>query len=197
MTPPAFVVLRPDTGLAAVVGGPSRAAIGQLAGVAKEVLAEPEHADWVASALRGWPYQERRIYMQGEARRVPAGGQVRQVTHRELLTLPDIPPELREELLVESDAGTPVFVAFAGDRAVSFCYPATVTETWWQVSVHTLEEYRRQGFAMGAVAQAIQTMRGNGRQPVWGAASATEASAKLAERLGFIPVDTLAVFRRP
>ena len=135
--------------------------------------------------------------MQGEARRPATGGHVRQATHRELLTWQDIPPALREELLLESDASTPVFVAFAGDRPASFCYPASVTETWWQIAVATLEPYRRQGFALQSIAQAIESMRNSGRQPVWGAARSTAASARLAERLGFIPVDTLMVFRRP
>ena len=195
--PPAFVVIRPDIGLGAVIGGPSRASIAELGRAATEILVEPEHADWAASALPGWSHQESRVYKQSDARRLATGGLVRQATHRELLTWPDIPPALREELLLESDASTPVFAAFAGDRPASFCYPASVTETFWQIAVATLDGYRRQGFAQQCVGHAIESMRTNGRQPVWGAARSTAESARLAERLGFVPVDTLAVFRRP
>jgi hypothetical protein len=195
-TPPAFVVVRPDNGIGAVIGGPSRAAIAELERLATEVLVEPEHADWVGSALRDWRREERRVYTQGEPRRHVTSG-ARQATHRELLTWPGIPAELREQLLLESDGGTPVYVAFAGDRAVSFCYPSAVTETWWKVAVVTLPEYRRQGFAMRAVATGIEEMRTNGRHPVWGAARGTEVSARLAQRLGFAAVDTMVVFSRP
>ena len=195
-TPPSFVVVHPDKALGAVIGGPSRASIAELGRAATEILAEPEHVDWVASALPGWSSHESRVYKQGEARRLATGGQVRQATHRELLTLPDIPKEFREELLSESDTGTPVFVAFAGDRPASFCYPAAVTETWWQIAVATLEPYRRQGFAQQSIVWAMASMRNSGRQPVWGAARSSPASARLAERLGFVPVDTLVVFRR-
>jgi RimJ/RimL family protein N-acetyltransferase len=39
-------------------------------------------------------------------------------------------------------------------------------------------------------------MRKLGKAPVWGALESNEASMKLAEKLGFTPVDRLIVFQR-
>jgi hypothetical protein len=107
-SPPSFVVLEPGTRTGAIVGGPSPAAIEEMASQADEILAEPERVEWVARALRGWTHETATIFQLG-----------------------------------------------------------------------------------------IRQMRAAGKQPVWGAYESNVASAALAHKLGFVPVDTIAVFTRP
>ncbi len=78
-------------------------------------------------------------------------------------------------------------------RAVSFCYAALPTETLWDVSIDTLAAFRRRGLAAACFALAVETLSKTGRRPVWGAVDSNVASLQLAERLGFRPVDRLAV----
>jgi len=90
----------------------------------------------------------------------------------------------------------PVAVAMADARAVSFCYPFWITETLWDVSIDTLEKYRRRGLAARAVRFMIALMREEGREPVWGAMESNVTSLELARKLGFSPVDEIIVFSR-
>jgi GNAT superfamily N-acetyltransferase len=91
---------------------------------------------------------------------------------------------------------TPVGVAVVEDRPVSFCYPCWVTETLWDVSIDTLEAYRRRGLAARLVQFMIARMQKGGREPVWGAMESNVASLELAAKLGFTPVDDIVVFSR-
>jgi len=67
----------------------------------------------------------------------------------------------------------------------------------WDVSVDTLEPFRRQGYAGLCVAYVIDQMNRERRRPVWGAVESNEASLRLASKLGFRPVDRIIVFERP
>jgi RimJ/RimL family protein N-acetyltransferase len=80
---------------------------------------------------------------------------------------------------------------------VSFCYAASVTETLWDISIDTLDEYRGQGHAALAVAFMVRRMARQGKRPVWGAEESNTASMALARKLGFEPVDRLIVFAAP
>jgi len=196
VSPPAFVVLEPGTRTGAVVGGPSSAAIREMAAQADEVLVEAERVEWVARALPDWTHETATLYQMGDAPRLPRG-RARAVTIEELEGWAEIPTELRQELLVEARQGTTIYATFAGDHPASFCYAGSVTETLWDVSIDTLPPYRRHGYAAQCVGYVIQQMRDSGRQPVWGAYASNVASASLARKLGFVPVDTIAVFTRP
>jgi RimJ/RimL family protein N-acetyltransferase len=68
------------------------------------------------------------------------------------------------------------------------------TETLWDVSIETLEGYRRKGLAARAARTMIRYMRRRGRAPVWGALEANLASRSLAARLGFVENAGVAVF---
>jgi GNAT superfamily N-acetyltransferase len=194
-SPLAFVALHADQDQAVVVGRPERELIQKAAAVARELLTVPEDADWVGAALPSWQREAATISTAATLdpiRAVPPGV-VRQVTPEELARIPARYAGLRDELLVEAHAGK-VFAAFAGNQPAAFCYAGAVTEGWWDISIDTLEPFRRQGYATQCVAQVIQHMAAEGKMPVWGAMESNTASARLATKLGFTPVDSLIVF---
>ena len=82
-------------------------------------------------------------------------------------------------------------------EAVSFCYAGSVTEQLWDISIDTLAEHRRRGYAALCVAFMVNHMRKQGKEPVWGALETNDASLGLAAKLGFVPVDRVVVFERP
>ena len=108
-----------------------------------------------------------------------------------------MPDPLRNELAIESRAGTPITAALLEARPVAFCYAGAITETLWDVSIETLEPYRRRGFAAQCAAYLIRRLAKVGKRPVWGATASNAPSARLAAKLGFTPVDSLMVFMRP
>ena len=197
-TPPAFVAVRPDIAQGSVIGCPPHHVIQAMAADADEILVEPEHAEWVAQALPGWTFELAMLHVLGGAPRLAqaAPAVVRTISRDELAGWSEIPKDLREEL-GEAVAETPVFAAFAGDRPAAFCYAGAVTESLWDVSIDTLEPYRRRGYATQCAAFVIEQMRAVGKEPVWGSLVSNVASARLAAKLGFVAVDTIFVFSRP
>lgn len=195
-SPVTFVALHAGDDQAAVVGRPPHELIQNAAASATELLAVPENADWVTAALPSWQLESATIHVASSLdliRAVPPGV-VRELTIPELSGLPIQYAQLGDDLLVEARSGTPVFAAFAGEQPVAFCYAGSVTERWWDLSVDTLEPYRRQGYAAQCVAHVAQYMAAQGRMPVWGASKSNTASARLAAKLGFTPVDAIVVF---
>ena len=195
-SPVTFVALHAGDGQAAVVGRPEHELIQKAAAGAQELLAVPENADWVAAALPGWQLEAATIHTAANLDRIRAvpPGVVRRLTISELAALPTQHALLRDELLVEARSGTPVFAAFAGEQPAAFCYAGSVTEQWWDLSIDTLEPFRRQGYAAQCVAHVIQHMGARGKMPVWGAMASNIPSARLAAKLGFTPVDIVVVF---
>jgi GNAT superfamily N-acetyltransferase len=196
--PPAFVVLHATTGQTAVVGHPSHDTIQAAAQQAPEIIALPENADWTTAALPDWIGEPATIHVLGQSPRFPEvpPGSVRRLARDELSAVLGLPADLREELLVEAQAGTSITAAFADERPVAFCYAGSVTERWWDLSIDTVEPYRRRGYAARCAAYCIAEMARAGKQPVWGALVSNHASASLAAKLGFEPVDTIFVFTR-
>ena len=82
------------------------------------------------------------------------------------------------------------------DLPVSVCLPTLVTERFWDVSIETVEGYRRSGRAAAAFLRVEREMRSKGLTPVWGAAENNPASLALAAKLGFVPVAEVAWFER-
>ena len=195
-SPLSFVVLD-SSGTAGVVGRPPATAIRAAAEQAREILAVPEDAGWVAVALPEWSLEEATLFVRAEQTPLPVftENDARLMMAEELATAPGLPPRLREELLAQASDGDLV-AGFAEGRPVAFCYPSSVTEGWWDVSIDTLEGYRRQGHAARAAACAIRHMERTGREPVWGAVVSNAASAGLAVKLGFTPDDRLFVLGR-
>jgi GNAT superfamily N-acetyltransferase len=197
-SPPALIVVREDIAQGGVIGRPPLHSIRTMAASADEILVEPEHVEWVAAALPEWEFESATLHVLGGDPRlllVPRG-RVRAVSRTELASWPGIPEDLRQELLAVDD-DTPVFAAFKGELPAAFCYPGAVTESLWDLSIDTLEPFRRQGYAAQCAAYVIGQMRAAGKEPVWGALASNIASARLAAKLGFVPVDAIFVFSRP
>ena len=107
----------------------------------------------------------------------------------------DLPEGLRSELEVALAGGAPAVAALADGSPVSFCYAADETEGLWDISIDTLEPYRRQGHAARCVSYMVDEMRRRGKEPVWAAEETNLPSMRLAAKLGFVPVDELLLFR--
>ncbi len=192
-----FVVRDPASELVAVVGTPSVAAI--QAAVQKNtgdgtVLTLPAQRERLAGALPGWTATRAILHVLGDAPRLPevSPGQVRFLDPSILDRLP-LPEDLLRELKIGAEH-SPIAAAFVEEEPVSFCYASALTESLWDVAIDTLSEYRRQGYAARCAAYMIRHMQAQGKRPVWGAVEENPASWRLAHKLGFVPVDELALF---
>ena len=116
----------------------------------------------------------------------------RLLNEREYGQLDNLPPILRGELR-EACRYSPIASAFADDRPVSFCYSGWETESHWDLSIDTLETYRRRGLGMAACICLIRHFAQQGKTAVWGSLESNPASEALAYKLGFTPVDRLLV----
>lgn len=186
-----------DTGfpLISVVGRPPRAAIRDAAAGRRdhEIIAPPENGDLVAAALPGWEGSLATLHLLDDEERLPhvPPGTVRLIEPAELDATEGLPRELRSEL-AGAARSSPIAASFEGGRPVAFCY-ADRTEGLWDISIDTLEAYRRRGHAARCVAYMVEHLRP--LRPVWGAENTNLASLGLAAKLGFVPVDELLVFR--
>jgi GNAT superfamily N-acetyltransferase len=106
--------------------------------------------------------------------------------------LENLPPILRGELR-EACTYSPIASAFADDRPVSFCYSGWETERHWDISIDTLDGYRRRGLGAAASACLIRHFAEAGKTAVWGSVDSNAESIALARKLGFTPVDRLLV----
>jgi GNAT acetyltransferase-like protein len=187
--PGAFAVHRPGASL-----------VAQLAGIARRperILVPIESAEPWRALLPGWSEQAAVVHVH------PAPGTLPKPVHTtRLLTLEDVtafaalPEALATELERALTRG-PVSAAFEDGRAVAFCHAAYRTESWFDLSLDTLEEQRRRGFATSAAAHLIHHQLAEGRKPVWGALDADVASMAMARKYGFRAVDRMMMFTAP
>lgn len=186
-----------DEPLISVVGRPPLRAIREaVAGDPEnEVVVPPENGAHVAAALPGWETVPATLHLLGEEPRLPhvPAGAVRLVEPSELAGVEGLPGDLCSEL-VEAGRRSPIAASFADGRPVAFCYAAR-TEGLWDVSIDTLERYRRQGHAARCVSFMVEYL--HPLRPVWGAENTNRASLQLAARLGFVPVDELLILHPP
>jgi hypothetical protein len=192
-----YVVWEGD--LAAAVGHPDSALLRAVldgAPAVQELLVMRDAFAPVEAILPGWTHEEAVIHglpLPVPEWPLPGPG----VAFLDAQTpLDHLPPDLADEVSAARAEG-PVAAAWCDERAVSFCYAGSVTETLWDVSIDTLPAYRRRGLAQSAVHLMAAFHRENARLPVWGAVIGNLASLQLASRLGFVAVDTLYVFSRP
>ncbi len=195
---PTGIVLQPDTKLAAVVGRPKFDLIREIAQSADEILAVPENADWVTIALPNWTFESATLHVLGDLSLLSESSSesVRLLNPGEIRAIPDLPCTLREELEIESCAGTTIASAWLAKHPVAFCYAGAVTETLWDVAIDTLTPYRRRGYATKCFHYLARRMAHDGKEPVWGATKSNLASARLAAKLGFSAIDSLLVYSR-
>ena|SRR5215207_9443741 len=163
-----------------------------------DLLTTPQGASHILSALPGWTATRVPLHLLGDPSRLPriAGGEVRPFGASDLATVAnDLSEGLRSELEVALTRGAPAVAALADGYPVSFCYAADETEGLWDISIDTLEPYRRQGYAARCVSYMVDEMRLRGKEPVWAAEETNLPSMRLAAKLGFVPVDELLLFR--
>ena len=106
--------------------------------------------------------------------------------------LENLPPILRGELR-DATSYSPIASAFVEDRPVAFCYAGWETDAHWDVSIDTLNGYRRQGLATAAATCLMKHMAAKGKTAVWGSVESNVASYGLARKLGLQEVDRLTV----
>jgi hypothetical protein len=197
---PCFVVRDAEEPLVSVVERPEIANIREA--VSREwreevAISAPEDAGHVSAALPEWRVGDATIHLLGNAPRLPpvSEGSVRLLSTGEQAYVEGLNDELRRELEV-ADRRFPIVVGLDGGCPVSFCYVAAQTESLWDISINTLEGFRRRGNAARCVAYMVGLMWERGKEPVWGAEDWNTPSLALAVRLGFIAVDKMAVFKK-
>jgi GNAT superfamily N-acetyltransferase len=165
------------------------------------VMAAPEDASHVLGALPDWTATRVTLHLLGDAPRLPrlTEGEVRPFGALDLAaTSSDLPEDLRsflENVVGREEARAAA--ALAEGCPASFCVASDQTEGLWDISIDTLERYRRQGYAARCVSYMIDEMRRRGKEPVWAAEETNPPSMRLAAKLGFFPVDGLVLFRPP
>jgi hypothetical protein len=215
-----FVVAMRDASLVSIVGRPPRALIQEVVGSLEgtiNLLCQPADTGYVSRSLPGWQRTTAVLHALTNAPEWAAGQDpdTRIFSARDAPSLNHVPAALRRELalalrgrptarfvpgeLPQRDLPPPlepvsIAASWAGNLPVAFCYPALRTERWWDISIETLEEYRRQGHASRAVRAMTRHMWESGRSPVWGATIGNVGSLALARRLGFREVGRLSVF---
>lgn len=197
----AFAVLDRKDGLVCVVGRPGEEIVRAAArnqGV-RAVISAPEDRDHVRGALPGWEPVRAVLHLPGkDGLRLPPvpEGSARFLYAPEVGSLKGLTGDLREELEVALRRSS-VAAAICEGRPVSFCYAAARTEGLWDISIDTLEGFRGRGLAARCVSHMAGEMEWEGLRPVWGAEETNPASLGLAGKLGFVPVDEVAVFHPP
>lgn len=212
LEPLTFVVMDTLGELAGVVGRPSPVDVQAAAATAPELLAFDDNAAHVQRCLPGWICERALLFerlrvgssISSDGIDAKAGrSSVRLLEAIEVDRLAEarqpaaVPPELVEELRHAVRSGSPIAAAYSEALPVSFCYPTSVTEGLWDVSIDTLTAFRRQGHAEAAASFMIDYWAARGRQPVWGAVESNLASRRLATKLGFAQTDALWVVSRP
>ena len=195
-----YLVLEPGGKIAFAVHRPVASLVAQLHSQGprvRQIAAPIESSEPWRALLPGWREQPAVLHVHPSPESLP------RPTHpTRLLTLADVdafaslPPALAEELTHALTTG-PVAAAFDGARPVSFCYAAYRTESWFDLSIDTLDQNRRRGFATSAAAHLIHQQLAEGKRPVWGALDADVASISMAKKYGFRAVDRMMVFQAP
>jgi GNAT superfamily N-acetyltransferase len=163
----------------------------------RQLLAPLVNAEPLRPLLPGWREYAATVHVHPAPETLPRPvGPARFLTLAEVERLHDLAPALASELTRALGRG-PVAAAFHGDRPVSFAYATFETERWFDLSLDTLEGFRRQGLATRAAAFLIHHQQGRGKSPVWGALEADAVSMAMAKRYGFRAVDRLMVFEPP
>lgn len=196
-----FLVASADFPFVGVVGAPDRATIlraVRAAGQGVELLVQQESRQHCGQVLPDWEVEATWVHTLPAGTELPAfrDPAIRFLRPIDLDHLEHLPTELRDELRVAL-AISPVAAWFEQGRAVSFCYAGVQTESWWDVSVDTLEGWRGRGLAGRCFTAMHHLMLTRGKRAVWGAHASNHASLAAAVRLGFERVGSFWTFRPP
>jgi len=182
----------PPTYSLAVVGRPGAELMAQALAIAAarvEVLAHDANLEHVRGLVPERVAEAVQMYAHpGQYPPVPVQPPVRRLTVDDPLS--HVPAHLRAEL-ERARMSKPVWSAFEGGHAVCFAYAHRETRTLADISIDTLEGYRRKGYAFAASAHLIHDLADRGLRPTWGAYESNDASQRLAARLGFVPAGRL------
>jgi hypothetical protein len=192
-----WVAVRPDRRVLIAAGSPSHEAIDAARAAAEpafDTLATGSAIPLISEALAMPPT---RAFIHEVA---PGGlATLTGLPHAELLS-PDAPldhlPTALNREVDEVIGSRPIGVVVEEGLPVSFCYPTLVTERHCDVTIVTLEGYRRGGRAVAAFQRVELELCSTGKVPVWGAAEDNPASLELAAKLGFVPVAEVAIFEQ-
>jgi RimJ/RimL family protein N-acetyltransferase len=195
-----FVVFHNEFRTVSVIGKPSGEAILQAVDSGdgeSDVLAFEDNVTHVETVLPDLLSERAVLHLLGDSPSLPVvpDGMVRFLGEEEVTSLTGLSDELAEELTVAAKL-TQIAATIVDHKPVSFCYAGSITETLWDISIDTCEEYRNRGLAALCVSFLIDHYGRQGKRPVWGAFESNTASMKLAAKLGFVPVDELYVFER-
>lgn len=86
-----------------------------------------------------------------------------------------------EEFFTQSIAAA----AIVDDAIVSIAHTAARSEKYADIGIHTLEPFRRRGFARAAASLVAAMVQEDGQTPVWSTGHHNTASRSIAKQLGF------------
>lgn len=192
-----FLVVEHERPLVCAVERPGAAPIAEMLAEYPEhgeLLAPMEHAEHLRSLLPGWVARPATIHVHPSPGSLPGPRhEVRFLGKGDESLWDALPLRFAHELSLAVEVAPAVATIVEG-RVAAFCYAAYETEAWWDVSVGTAPEHRRRGYASSAAAFLIRHMLERGKQPVWGALDANQASLAMAAKYGFRAVDRMVVF---
>jgi len=193
-----YLVLERDGPLAFAVHRPVASLVSQLTGAPAERIQAPlENAEPLRALLPGWREQSAVIHVHPAPQSLPRPAHAaRFLTLADLDAAGELPERLAHDLARALTRG-PVAAAFEGTQPLSFAHAAYQTESWFDLSIDTLPEARRHGYATSAASFLVHEQLQRGKRPVWGALDADTASMAMAKKYGFRAVDRMMVFVAP
>lgn len=186
---------RPGGELVVAIGRPSAECLREALADRpdRSVLCSVDDAEAVGARLPGWTRESAQLFRLAQPDRLlPPDPDVRPLVVSDALT--HLEPDLEGEIAVARDE-RPVFAAFHDGKPVAFAYAYWETESLFDISIDTVPEARRAGHGSRAVSALIRHQRQQEREPVWGAMESNPASAAMARRLGFEPIDEVVLWQ--
>jgi len=181
------VVLSSTGPLAFVHGAPPEDLLSSILMDDLEVLAERP----IGGLPVGWNWERGTLMtLGGEGRFQQVGETMDSVVPltRELLEM--VPDPLRQELGIAFETGSVMCMVVDG-QPVSFASAPLCSESYFDLSVDTLEAFRNRGYARFCAAAVIRAEMDKGRSPVWGAKDSNLPSLRAGQSLGFLPREHL------
>jgi RimJ/RimL family protein N-acetyltransferase len=196
----AAVVLDPALPSGFLVGRPEPALLRDVAAGAPagfELVVQTDAMNAACAALPGWApatatvFSLRSPWRAGDGAAPPGIVVCAPPEQRWLARVPEF-----DEMRFYAALAKAIALAVVNGGVVAVCAAGDVTESLWDVGIDTVPEHRRHGHATAAFRALAAHMAARGRQPVWCAGDDNGASLAMAARLGFEPVDGIAILKR-